>query len=87
MGAKFSYHEYFEAHYNPNGFSSQGQSLKTIILCLLKQVFIHNQLYVTISRVRIKEGLQLLIHYKDNEKKNVTTNVIFEFKEVFQNLI
>lgn len=43
-------------------------------------------MYVAISRVKSKQGLKILIHDNNNEKKslNTTTNVVF--KEVFDNL-
>ena len=63
---------------------SQGQSLQSVGLYLLKPVFIHGQLYVAFSRVQSKSGLKILIHDKEGKPLNITTNVVF--KEVLQNL-
>ncbi|XP_058783932.1 uncharacterized protein LOC131658680 [Vicia villosa] len=63
---------------------SQGQSLDYVGLYLPKDVFSHGQLYVAISRVKSKKGLKILIHDKQREPMNTTTNVVF--KEVFQNI-
>ncbi|XP_058742334.1 uncharacterized protein LOC131614800 [Vicia villosa] len=63
---------------------SQGQSLDYVGLYLPRNVFSHGQLYVAISRVKSKNGLKILIHNKDNEAADTTTNVVF--KEVFENV-
>ncbi|XP_058780230.1 uncharacterized protein LOC131653904 [Vicia villosa] len=63
---------------------SQGQSLDYVGLYLPRNVFSHGQLYVAISRVKSKNGLKILIHDKDNEAADTTTNVVF--KEVFENV-
>ncbi|XP_058741690.1 uncharacterized protein LOC131614079 [Vicia villosa] len=63
---------------------SQGQSLDTVRLYLPTPVFSHGQLYVAISRVTNKKGLNILIHDNDNVPQSTTTNVVY--KEVFQSL-
>ncbi|KAF1876525.1 hypothetical protein Lal_00021239 [Lupinus albus] len=63
---------------------SHGQSLENVGLYLPKPVFNHGQLYVTISRVKSKNGLKILIHDKDGIPLKSTTNVVY--KEVFQKL-
>ncbi|KAF1874356.1 hypothetical protein Lal_00008561 [Lupinus albus] len=63
---------------------SQGQSLESVGLYLPKLVFSHGQLYVTISIVKSKKELKILIHDKDGNPLKSTTNVVY--KEVFQNL-
>lgn len=63
---------------------SQGQSLDKVGLYLPKDVFSHGQLYVTISRVKTKESLKILIHDKNKHVMHITINVFF--KEVFRNI-
>ena len=63
--------------------NSQGQSLKKVDLYLSKLVFSHSQLYVVISKVTSREEMKILVHDQDEDKKKVTTNVLF--KEVFKN--
>src|ERR1051325_10448707 len=63
---------------------SQGQSLDHVGLYLPREVFSHGQLYVSISRVKSKKGLRILIHDKEKEAMVTTTNVVL--KEVFQNI-
>jgi ATP-dependent exoDNAse (exonuclease V) alpha subunit len=63
---------------------SQGQTLGQVGLFLPWPMFTHGQLYVTISRVKTKAGLKILIT-NDNEKaKNSTINVVYP--KVFQNI-
>ena len=62
---------------------SQGQSLKHVVY-LPTPVFSHGQLYVVVSRVTSKEGLNILITDEDGEDTNVTSNVVYE--EVFRNV-
>jgi ATP-dependent DNA helicase PIF1 len=65
---------------------SQGQSLDNVGLYLPRSVFSHGQLYVAMSRVKLKKkkGLKILIHENQVGQENTTTNVVF--KEVFQNI-
>ncbi|KAG4921916.1 hypothetical protein JHK82_050874 [Glycine max] len=63
---------------------SQGQSLAHVGLYLPTPIFSHDQLYVALSRVQSKKGLQILIHDNQGTPKNTTINVVY--KEVFANL-
>jgi ATP-dependent exoDNAse (exonuclease V) alpha subunit len=63
---------------------SQGQSLDCVGLFLPNPVFSHGQLYVAVSRVKSKKGLEILILDEDKKPTNITTNVVI--KEVFQNI-
>ncbi|GKE44063.1 ATP-dependent DNA helicase PIF1-like protein, partial [Tanacetum coccineum] len=64
---------------------SQGQSLNYAGLFLPNPVFIHGQLYVTLSRVTDHDGLKILMKEDDNkELKNCTRNIIY--KEAFNYL-
>nr|XP_043639113.1 ATP-dependent DNA helicase PIF1-like [Erigeron canadensis] len=60
---------------------SLGQSLDRVGLYLPRPVFSHGQLYVTVSRVKSKKGLKILIEEEDSIT-NKTTNVVY--KEVLQ---
>lgn len=44
---------------------SQGKSLDNVGIYLPKDVLSHGQLYVAISRIKIKQVLKILIHDKD----------------------
>ncbi|CAN0906635.1 ATP-dependent DNA helicase PIF1, partial [Linum grandiflorum] len=59
---------------------SQGQSLNSVGLCL-QQVFSHGQLYVALSRVTQKSGLQILSCDPDGNSLKNMQNIIF--KEIF----
>lgn len=63
---------------------SQDQSWKYVGLYLLHSVFSHGQLYVTISRIKSKKSLKILIHDKEDQALQSTTNVIF--KELSENI-
>ncbi|KAG5151029.1 hypothetical protein JHK84_027501 [Glycine max] len=63
---------------------SQDQSLACVRLYLPRPVFSHGQLYMEISRVQSKQGLKILIHDKDNNPLQTTTNVVF--KEILQSV-
>lgn len=63
---------------------SQGQSLDTVGLYLPRDVFTHGQIYVTLSRVRTKKGIKILIHDKNDKFKSIMANVVY--KEVFNNI-
>ena len=64
---------------------SQGQSLHNVGLCLPRPVFSHGQLYVAISRVTSRSGLQILIIDDDGERSSSTKNIVY--KEIFTNLV
>ncbi|CAK8571223.1 unnamed protein product [Lathyrus sativus] len=64
---------------------SQGQSLDYIGLYFPNDLFSHGQLYVAMSRIKSKVGLKILVHDKDKNPLNHTTNVVF--KEVFYNVV
>jgi ATP-dependent DNA helicase PIF1 len=63
---------------------SQGQSLKNVGVYLPQPIFSHGQLYVALSRVTSKEGLKILITNDEDERTNITQNVVY--KEVFRNV-
>lgn len=63
---------------------NQGQSLENVGIYLSTSVFLHDKLYVAISRVTSREGLKILITYEDDEDAIVTSNVAY--REVFCNL-
>jgi len=63
---------------------SQGQSLKHVGVYLPTLVFSRGQLYVAVSRVTSKEGLEILITDEDDEDTNVTSNFVYE--KVFRNV-
>ncbi|XP_054817714.1 uncharacterized protein LOC129317410 [Prosopis cineraria] len=64
---------------------TQGQTLSKVRVYLLKSVFTHDQLYVALSRVTLKNGLKLLIHDSKFRPLTSTTNVVY--KEIFQNVV
>lgn len=58
---------------------SQGLSLDYVGFYLSKNVFSHGQFYITISRVKSKAGLKILIQDKNNNSLTQTTNIFFKF--------
>ncbi|KAJ0485400.1 putative DNA helicase [Helianthus annuus] len=63
---------------------NQGQSLSRVGLYLRQPVFTHGQLYVSLSRVKTRDGVKLLILDKDGKPTDKTSNVVY--KEVFNKL-
>ncbi|XP_061343385.1 uncharacterized protein LOC133289472 [Gastrolobium bilobum] len=57
---------------------SQGQSLSHVGFYLPKPVFTHGQLYVALSRVKIKHGLKILILEDDGNVTNTTINIVYK---------
>lgn len=45
---------------------------------VVKPVFSHGQLYVTVSRVTFKKGLKILILDEDGKRQEKTKNVVFQ---------
>lgn len=63
---------------------SQWKSLSKVGFYLPRPIFTHGQLYVTVSRVKSKDDLKMLI--LDEEKKVCTSTKNIVYKEVFENL-
>ena len=63
---------------------SQGQMLNKVGRYLPRPVFTHGQLYVALSRVKSKKGLNILILDDNSITTNLTTNVVY--KEIFENV-
>ncbi|XP_025678130.1 uncharacterized protein [Arachis hypogaea] len=55
---------------------SQGQTLSKVGIYLLRPVFTHGQLYVALSRVTSKDGLQVLLQDHGHLEDNCTMNVV-----------
>ncbi|KAL7108666.1 hypothetical protein ACP275_06G126400 [Erythranthe tilingii] len=63
---------------------SQGQTLSHIGLYLPRPVFSHDQLYVALSRVKSRSGINILIKFGSGGLSSSTSNVVD--KEVFQRI-
>ncbi|KAL7119221.1 hypothetical protein ACP275_02G050400 [Erythranthe tilingii] len=63
---------------------SQGQTLSRVGLYLPSPVFGHGQLYVALSRVKSRPGINILIKGESGELSSVTSNVVY--KEVFERI-
>ncbi|KAK2398192.1 hypothetical protein QL285_048158 [Trifolium repens] len=63
---------------------SQGQTLDHVGLYLPRPVFTHDQLYVSVSRVKIRYGIKILI--TDGSEKPQTSTVNVVYLEVFQRI-
>jgi ATP-dependent DNA helicase PIF1 len=60
---------------------SQGRTLTNVGVYLKKHVFTHGQLYVAISCVKNKQGLNILIENKDGTCGDKTKNIVYH--EIF----
>ncbi|XP_012837300.1 PREDICTED: uncharacterized protein LOC105957872 [Erythranthe guttata] len=60
---------------------SQGQTLSHVGMYLPRPVFSHGHLYIALSRVKSRSGINILINSKSGDTTNVTNNVVY--KEVF----
>jgi ATP-dependent exoDNAse (exonuclease V) alpha subunit len=63
---------------------SQGQTLDHVGLYLPRPVFTLDQLYVSVSRVKIRYGIKILI--TDGSEKPQTSTVNVVYLEVFQRI-
>jgi len=61
---------------------SQGQTLSKVGVYLKKPVFTHGQLYVAVSRVRNRKGLEILIENEDGTCGTTTKNIVY--REILQ---
>jgi ATP-dependent exoDNAse (exonuclease V) alpha subunit len=68
---------------------SQGQSFKKVGISLANPVFAHGQLYVALSRTRIKSGIKIFVKESElqgrilkNDDRIFTPNIVYE--TVFQ---
>jgi len=57
---------------------SQGQTLSKVGVYLRKPVFTHGQLYVAVSRVKDRSGLEILIENEDGTCGNKTNNIVYK---------
>lgn len=60
---------------------SQGQSLEHAGLYLKKQLFAHGQLYLAVSRVTSRRGLNIMLCDEEHESENTTKNIVYD--EIF----
>jgi len=67
--------EHWWSHFEKN-YHIHIYTLSKVGLYLPRLVFTHGQLYVTVSRVKFKKELKILILNKDENISNSTTNVI-----------
>ena len=57
---------------------SQEQSYTKVGLFPSKPIFSYGQLFVVISKLSNKEGLEILTHEQDKKGNNKITNVVFK---------
>ncbi|KAL7142072.1 hypothetical protein ABFS83_08G098100 [Erythranthe nasuta] len=65
-------------------FPLMDKTLSHVGLYLPRPVFSHGQLYVALSRVKSRSGINILINSESGDTTNVTNNVVY--KEVFQRI-
>ncbi|KAL1349215.1 hypothetical protein AAHE18_07G142100 [Arachis hypogaea] len=64
---------------------SQGQTLSTVGIYLLRPIFTHGQLYVALSRVSMHSGLKILSVDSNSKVSDHTINVVY--REVFTGML
>ena len=62
---------------------SQGQTLDIVVLYLPRPLFTHEQMYVALSRVKLKKGLKIFILDEEKKERNEKKNIVYT--KVFQN--
>jgi ATP-dependent DNA helicase PIF1 len=74
-----------QSRYSMTINKSQGQTLSNVGIYLKKKIFTHGQLYVAVSRVTNRNGLNFLIENDDGACQSATENIVYkEILELFK---